>query len=234
MAKTKTITTVVEEKGSVVSLKQLIALADRITDSTAGETGFKVSKAKLTGRFALAVFTGAHEGLDVSYKALKAGLTETQLKSVKGAASKANSLHGYLKAGNNLTIPATETAPSKVVDIVDILDGTVTISTAYSVMASAKKTVAETMKLKTASAIEEVQAYLEGGQGKVEHFNIPADTLTEMLGLDGTLAEVREMGRVKLAERTAVQALADKKQAIKDAIAFLTENGYEVHLAVLK
>lgn len=227
--KQKTETTIKTDTAiSVVSMKQIQRCADQVLDAVETLDVHKGTKSKLTGLFAAMIFQAAHEGLDVSYRALKERLTATQLGAVKGAASKGSNLHSYLKAGNSLKIEATETMEAITVTLENVLDGSVTISTAYAAMVKAKKSAETMAKLATDTAIEEVTAYLESGKAEEVHVGIPTEALTQTLAMNGGLDTARKVGREHLAKVAKIAEKEASANRIRDYIQYLEGQGYTV------
>jgi hypothetical protein len=218
----KTDTTPIVSAETIINIKTLQRLSAAVVEAkTFANDAGKTEKAA-TGEFALLVFKALHQGLDVSYKALKERLSDDQLSACKGPASKANTLYSYLKKGYNLEVD------ERLITIATVIDEGVVISTAYTALSKATKAGKEAATLATLSALEEVEAYLESGNADKAHLSIPTDTLTTKLAMDGDLGDVRKIGREFMAKKAAIAEATENDSRIQDYILYLQKHGYTV------
>mgnify|MGYP003635274812 CR=1 FL=1 len=213
---TDTVVSMVSVASIIEDIKSLLEASNDLDNS-------KSAKSAWSGRVAFNVFSALAAGVDIS--GIKVG--EAFWKVAKRPISKASTLHNYLHAGNTLIVE-NEIDGKVIVSIETILSQEVTLSTAHTAMTKARKASEEMATSVTLAAQEEVAAYLRSDNVNEGHMNIPTDTLTQTLGMNGNLQDVRELGRAQMKAENEAFALEQEENIIADHVAFLKARGFKV------
>mgnify|MGYP003633781160 FL=1 len=215
---TDTVVSMVSVASIIEDIKSLLEASNDLDNS-------KASKSAWSGRVAFNVFSALAVGVDIS--GIKDQVGEAFWKVAKRPISKASTLHNYLHAGNTLIVE-NEIDGKVIVSIETILSQEVTLSTAHTAMTKARKASEEMATSVTLAAQEEVAAYLRSDNVNEGHMNIPTDTLTQTLGMNGNLQDVRELGRAQMKAENEAFALEQEENIIADHVAFLKARGFKV------